>query len=237
MRHYSRWQTAAILGVALFVSLAAMPNLLPATARASLPIWAQRTFELGYDLQGGTYVQFEVDRDDVRRQILEGARDTLRNVLRERRIGFTGLAIRSNGVEAVIRDPADMPRAIAALEELVRPLSVAAPANERRALLVRHVDGSLGVWASRNASPPSPELKLEIVERTVRLIADDAAYRRRAIQARDRMVRRLDEMTRPSVNDVPPLPISVSRVGADRVGIVVPGSTNPDSFARFVYIH
>ena len=235
MRHYSRWQTAAILGVTLLVSLAAVPNVLPASTLERLPAWAKHRFELGYDLQGGTYVQFQVDQNDVRQQVLDATRDVMRTLLREHRIGFTGLAIRNNSVEALIRDPADMPRAIAVLEEFVSPLPVPASANERRALLVRHVNGSLGAWASHNASPPSPELKLEAVDRTVRLTPDDAAYRRRAIQAREQAVRKLHGMSHRSMSHG--LPLSVSRVGTDRIELVVLGVTSSDLFARLMRIY
>src|SRR5262245_42416113 len=99
MLMYSRWQTAAILGVAAFFCLAAVPNVLPARALAALPSWAQRTVPLGYDLQGGTYVQLQVDADDVRRQKVEALRDDVRKILRDTRIGYTGLAARSDGVD------------------------------------------------------------------------------------------------------------------------------------------
>jgi preprotein translocase subunit SecD len=188
MRHYSRWQTAAILGVTLLVSLAAVPNVLPTSTFDRLPPWAKRTFELGYDLQGGTYLQFEVDRNDTRNQVLENARETMRNVLRQHRIPFSGLTIRNGGVEAWIPEPEHMPRAIAAFEQLVAPLPAPAPTNERRALLVRHVDGRPSVWARPGTSPPPPQFKLDIADRIVRLTVNDAVYVERERQARDQAV-------------------------------------------------
>ncbi len=185
MRHYSRWQTAAILGVTLLVSLAAVPNVLPASALERLPAWAQRTFVLGYDLQGGEYVQFEVDRIDVRLQVLQQTRDEMRSLLRQHRIGFTGLVIRNDGVETWIREPADMPRVLEAFNDLVRPLDPVPPASERRGLLTRHVDGRPGVWATRNAEPAPPGYHLDIADRMVRLTPTDAVHRQRVRQARD----------------------------------------------------
>jgi preprotein translocase subunit SecD len=221
MLHYSRWQTAAILGVAMLVSLAAVPNVLPASARAALPNWAQRTFVLGYDLQGGEYTQFEVDAENMRQHVLQETRDEMRGLLRWHRVHFTGLVIRNDGVEAWIREPADMPRVVEAFNNLVRPIDPAPPASDRRMLLTRHVDGRPGIWASRNAEPVPSGYHLDIADRMVRLTPTDAVLRQRVAQARRANEAAIRERLR--FMGAEKL-VAVSAVGADRIVVDAPYS-------------
>jgi preprotein translocase subunit SecD len=214
MLHYSRWQTAAILGVAMLVSLAAVPNVLPASARAALPAWAQRTFVLGYDLLGGEHVQFSIDANDVRQQVLETTRDEVRNLLRYHRVSFTGLAIRNDGVEVWIREAADMPLVADAFEKLVRPLDPAPLMSDRQALLIRHTDGRPSIWAGRDAYLPSSDYRLDIADRMVRLSPTEDLFRRRVRQSRDHVLalvtRRLRELDGEKL-------VTLSARGEDRI--------------------
>lgn len=184
MLEFSRWKTAAILGVTVLVCLAAVPGVLPAHTFAQLPQWAQRKPVLGNDLQGGERVQLEVDVKDLKRFELEGVRDSMRNLLREKRIGHTGVFVRDDVVEFWIRDEAHMPRALTALDPLVRPLVEVAPANDRQKLLMRHTDARSSLWASHNAQLPPPQLEMNFADRMVRLTLTDAAFRDRVVQAR-----------------------------------------------------
>jgi preprotein translocase subunit SecD len=126
MLMHSRWQTAAILGVTAFFCLAAVPNVLPARALAALPSWAQRTVPLGYDLQGGTYVQFEVDAQDRRRLWLETLRSDVRRTLRAAQIAHSGVTIRGDTVEVRLRDASNLTRAREHLGVLVRAADLVA---------------------------------------------------------------------------------------------------------------
>ncbi len=71
---------------------------------ASWPKWAQRHVVLGLDLQGGSHILLEVDTKAVRKEMLETVRDDVRRVLRDARIGYTGLVVRGNSVEVRIRE-------------------------------------------------------------------------------------------------------------------------------------
>ena len=77
---FSRSATAAILAIPLVLCLAAVPNLLPKNAFDSLPAWAQNKITLGWDLQGGTRIQFRVDNDDVRRMMLLALQDNVHEI-------------------------------------------------------------------------------------------------------------------------------------------------------------
>ena len=57
------------------------------------PVWAQRHIVLGLDLQGGSYLLLEVNSNYVKKEKLDQVRDDVRRVLREAKIGYTGLAV------------------------------------------------------------------------------------------------------------------------------------------------
>jgi preprotein translocase subunit SecD len=210
MLKHSRWQQAAILGVTAFFCLAAVPNVLPASARAALPAWAQRTVPLGFDLTGGMRMQFEVDARDVRKLKVEDLRDDVRKVLRDARIGYTGLVGRGDYVEVRIRETLDLPRALAAIGQLVRPFEgYPATTSLPRALaaldqLMGSVQGHAAaahaqepptskkgdVLASARATPGAlrpqpPEYVMDVADGVIRLTVTEAALRARIVQVRN----------------------------------------------------
>ena len=85
---------------------------------ASWPKWAQRHIVLGLDLQGGSHILLEVDTNAVRKEKLETLRDDVRRVLRDARVGYTGLVCRGNSVEVRIREGSNFDQAVTKLREL-----------------------------------------------------------------------------------------------------------------------
>ena len=66
---------------------------------------------LGLDLQGGSYLLLEVDSNYVKKEKLDQVRDDVRRVLRDAKIGYTGLTSRSDSVEVrITRIPTCRPR-------------------------------------------------------------------------------------------------------------------------------
>src|SRR5580765_8596449 len=92
MLYFSRWKAAAILLTTFVVCAFAIPNFFPDKTVQSWPKWAQRHLVLGLDLQGGSHILLEVDTNAVRKEKLESLRDDVRRVLRDARVGYTGLA-------------------------------------------------------------------------------------------------------------------------------------------------
>jgi preprotein translocase subunit SecD len=106
MLYFTRWKAAAIVLTAFVVCMCMVPNFLPDRWVQSWPKWAQLRVVLGLDLQGGSHILLEVDANDVRKQRIDALRDDVRRVLRDVRIGYTGLAVRGNSVEiSVPRSP------------------------------------------------------------------------------------------------------------------------------------
>src|SRR5881392_1893970 len=123
MLYFTRLKALAIILTALVVCLFAVPNFFPEATVKGWPKWAQRHIVLGLDLQGGSHLLLEVDSNAVRREKLETLRDDVRRVLREARVGYTGLVIRgSNSVEVRIREGADANLAMQKLRELSQPI-------------------------------------------------------------------------------------------------------------------
>src|SRR5690606_29621937 len=78
---------------------------------------------LGLDLQGGSHILLQVDRNDLVADRLESVRDEIRAALREARIGYTGLSGSGHNVQVRIRDAEQVEAAKAALAGLTQPVS------------------------------------------------------------------------------------------------------------------
>src|SRR2546430_15804533 len=115
MLYFSRWKATAILLTTFLVCAFAIPNFFPEKTVQSWPKWAQRHVVLGLDLQGGSHILLEVDSAAVRKDMLNSLLDDVRRVLREARMGYTGLVVRGNSVEVRLREGTDMQQAAAKL--------------------------------------------------------------------------------------------------------------------------
>src|ERR1019366_10805270 len=117
MLYFTRWQALAITLTALVVCLCAVPNFFPEARVKTWPQWAQRHLVLGLDLQGGSHILLEVDSNAVKKDKLDQVRDDVRRALRDAKIGYTGLAARTDNVEVHVKD-SDLQNALAKLREL-----------------------------------------------------------------------------------------------------------------------
>ena len=72
MLHFSRYKTIAILASVVLALIFALPNVLsPAGQDFMLKTIGARPMTLGLDLQGGSNVVMEVDKNDLRNQLLQ----------------------------------------------------------------------------------------------------------------------------------------------------------------------
>src|ERR1700747_2646050 len=122
MLFFTRWKAAAILLLALVVCLFALPNFFSEDVIRKWPGWAQRHIVLGLDLQGGSHLLLEVDANAVRKEKTQTLLDDVRRLLRENRIGYTGLVARGDTVEVRIREGSDPQVAYDKLRELSQPV-------------------------------------------------------------------------------------------------------------------
>jgi protein-export membrane protein SecD len=200
MLHFSRWKVLAILLFTGFLCLLVLPNLLPPSVTGSLPNFLQRKIVLGLDLQGGSHILLEVDSRTVQRERTENLRDEVRRVMRDARIGYTGLSIQGSSVQLRLREPADMSEALRRLRELSNPVG--------------------GVFAGSNVRDIEVT---DVGDNVIRLTVTEAGVNARLRQAVDQSIeivrRRVDEL-----GTVEPL---IQRQGADRVLVQVPGLDDP----------
>ena len=200
MLYFTRWKAAAILLTAVFICLFAVPNFLPEKMVQSWPKWAQRHVVLGLDLQGGSHILLEVDTKAVRKEMLETLRDDMRRVLRDARIGYTGLVVRGDSAEVRIREGANADQALEKLRALSQPLGGLLSATGQRSLDVTTEAGGLIRLAL--TEPAIIERVRQSVEQSIQIIE-----------------RRVNEL-----GTVEPL---IQREGIDRILVQVPGLQDP----------
>jgi preprotein translocase subunit SecD len=89
-----------ILAAVLVICALSVPNFVSDETIGGWPEWAQRRITLAPELQGGTSVLLEVDRNDVREYVLKKLFREVRDDLRDGRIGLANpMTIRSGSVE------------------------------------------------------------------------------------------------------------------------------------------
>ena len=123
---YSPLRTALILLVAIVGLLLAIPNFLSKDTLDALPDWLpKQAMVLGLDLQGGSHLLLEVNREGIVTERLSDLRRDARNVLaNENGIGnIITTDTASNSIAIELTDPAQKEEAQAALQALQNQLS------------------------------------------------------------------------------------------------------------------
>ncbi|MEA2935817.1 MAG: SecD/SecF fusion protein [Variibacter sp.] len=201
MLYFSRWKVVGILLTAFIVCAFAIPNFFPERTVQKWPKWAQRHIVLGLDLQGGSHLLLEVDSNAVRKEKLETLRDDVRRVLRDARVGYTGLVVRGgNSVEVRIREGADAQLALTKLRELSQPIGGLLSGSGQRSLDVADIGGGL-----------------------IRMTLTEPAINERIRQAVDQSIQIVERR----VNELGTVEPLIQRQGADRILVQVPGLQDP----------
>ncbi|MFC7398847.1 protein translocase subunit SecD [Chelatococcus sp. GCM10030263] len=213
MLRYSKAKIISILVLTLLGFVYAAPNLMSPETRASiaasvpgwLPSWIvpHRAMVLGLDLQGGSHVVLEVDRDDLVRTQLNTLRDDVRRILRETRIAPQGgMTALPRGVQMRVPDAAERQRLVTRLNELSQPVSLAllgAGTNTNSIAVTQTDDG--------------------LVQVTLTDVGVNDRVRRAVDQAIEVLRRRVDALGTTEPN--------IQREGADRILVQVPGLQDP----------
>ncbi|RUT32757.1 protein translocase subunit SecD [Arsenicitalea aurantiaca] len=197
---FSRLRTAIIFIVALLGLAFLLPNFLNEDTRASLPDWMpNQEITLGLDLQGGSHLLLQVNRDQIVAQRLTDLRRDARNVLANQN-GIGNIITNDpsgNGILVELTDPAQRDAANAALQTLQNQIASAlfAGAGTNELAFSEAADGRLRVALTPDG----------IEERMSALVAQSIEVIRR----------RIDEVgtTEPAIQ----------RQGTDRVLVQVPG--------------
>ncbi|HKS18443.1 MAG TPA: protein translocase subunit SecD [Bradyrhizobium sp.] len=200
MLYFTRWKALAIILTALVVCLCAVPNFFPEATVKGWPKWAQRHLVLGLDLQGGSHILLEVDSNYVKKEKLDQIRDDARRVLRDAKIGYTGLNVRGDAVEVRITREADASTALAKLREMSQPLGGLLGSSGQRSLEVADAGGGL-----------------------IKLTVPQAAITERIRQSVEQSIQIVERR----VNELGTVEPLIQRQGIDRILVQVPGLQDP----------
>ena len=123
MLYFSPWKTILIWLVVALAAVFAFPNVLSKQDAAGLPdFMPSQQMTLGLDLQGGSHILLQVDRQDIVKERLETNLSEVRRILRSGGIGYTGLSGIGQVIEFRIRDEGRIEEAKTLLEELTAPV-------------------------------------------------------------------------------------------------------------------
>jgi len=202
MLYFSRWKTISIWAVVALGVLFSFPNLLSQSTRDALPDWLpKKAMTLGLDLQGGSHILLAIDRQDLINERLATTRDDIRTLLRDAKIGYTGLSGTGRSVQVRIREANEVDKAKTALNSLTAPVS----------------SGLFGAGAVTEATLSEPEPGL------LRFTLTDEGIDYRVSSAVSQSI----EVVGRRVNELGTTEPIIQRQGADRILVQVPGLQDP----------
>ncbi|MFI4949104.1 MAG: protein translocase subunit SecD [Alphaproteobacteria bacterium] len=107
MLYFASWKVLLICAICALGVILSIPNLFSAAQLAHLPRYIpHRQVALGLDLRGGSYLLLEVDFAAAQHDRLNTLVDSVRNALRDAKIGYTGLDVQDDTIVFTIRDGA-----------------------------------------------------------------------------------------------------------------------------------
>ncbi|MGV0879186.1 protein translocase subunit SecDF [Martelella sp. FLE1502] len=202
MLYFSRWKTFFIWLVVAVGIVIALPNIFSDQQLSKLPGWMPDSkITLGLDLQGGSYIMLQVDRNDIVTDRLNTLVDDVRADLREAQVRYTGLSGTGDSAQVRITDPAQYVEAETALEPLAEYVN-AGTLNGGTFQEVTMDDDGNGL------------IRLTLTEQGI-----DYRMRSAVEQSIEVIRRRVDEL-----GTTEPL---IQRQGDDRIIVQVPGLDDP----------
>src|SRR5215208_869215 len=161
MLYFANWKVILICAVCALGVLVSLPNLFTPQQLAWLPSWIpHKQVSLGLDLRGGSYLLLEVDVAAAEHERLNSVVESVRNTLRDAKIGYTGLNVEGNQIVFTIRDLDRIADARQILAKLDNDLAVEiAPAG---AGTIRYSQA-----ASENRRRQAVEQSIEIIRRRI----------------------------------------------------------------------
>jgi SecD/SecF fusion protein len=200
--YFSPWKTFGIWLIVGIGILFTLPNMLPQSVLASFPHWLPRkTLTLGLDLQGGSHILLAVDRQDLIDERLQATRDDIRTLLRDAKIGYTGLSGSNRTVQVRIREANEVDKAKDALKSLIQPIS----------------SGVFGAGRVEELTLDEPEPGL------LRYTLTDQGINYRTSAAVTQSI----EVIGRRVNELGTTEPIIQRQGSDRILVQVPGLQDP----------
>lgn len=199
MLQVARWRVLLVLIVTALGILFAVPNVLPASTRASLPPFLQKTINLGLDLRGGSQLLLEVDVATLRRGQAENIQDQMISALREATPQIRASRGSLDGAVARVRlmNAEDMDRAMTLMLDVGQSQTTAGgQVIEFEPAADGIIEGTMTQAHLRELSRQAAQQSIEVIRR--RIDPDGTAE------------------------------VSISRQGDDRIAVQAPGVSDPE---------
>ena len=164
-----KWKVIVCLLALAFGVVFSLPNVLPANVLAALPSWLPHNkINLGLDLQGGSYLLYEVDTAALRTERLTNLTEDVRSTLQQKKIASTPPMLVNGVVDVRITDPPQVETAFQALQGLGEQL----PNGGGRDVTVltapdQHIRLSLSDRAMAQESVQAVAQNIEVIRRRV----------------------------------------------------------------------
>jgi protein-export membrane protein SecD len=125
MLYFANWKILLICGICALGVLCSLPNLFTPAQLAWLPSFIpHKQVNLGLDLRGGSYLLLEVDVAAAQTDQLNALVDTVRDALRNAKIGYKDLNVSGNAIVFTILDADRIEDARTALAKVNPSLTV-----------------------------------------------------------------------------------------------------------------
>lgn len=118
MLQFTRTKIILIILTCLAGIAVAMPNFFAKETVASWPSFMpKKQLPLGLDLQGGAHLLLAMDQDEIKKDWMNNLRDESRKLLRDAKIGFTGIGIQGTQLIVKLAKPEERDAAIKQLDK------------------------------------------------------------------------------------------------------------------------
>jgi protein-export membrane protein SecD len=204
MLQLAPWRVVIVVVATLLSILIALPNVVPPSVRAMLPL--QGTINLGLDLRGGSHLLLEVDSATLTKQRLASISQEMGQRLRraEPAIRPTGIGVQDDAARVRLVDPADMERAIRVLQREVVEQIGGFGATQANLVLTQ---GPEGLIEARFSDAGRTQMLREAVSQSI-------------------------EVLRQRIDPNGTSEVAITRQGNDRIVVQAPGEQDPEALKR-----
>lgn len=123
MLQFSRVKIIAIILTCLAGLIVALPNMFSKETVAAWPSFMpKQQLPLGLDLRGGAHLLLSMDQDEIKKDWLANVRDGARKLLRDAKIGTSGLGVQGKEIIVKLSKAEDAETAKTELRKLITPI-------------------------------------------------------------------------------------------------------------------
>lgn len=133
MSDRKKWKNLIVYGICLLGTIFTIPNFLSEDQLSELPEFLSTSqMRLGLDLQGGSYLQLQVDMSSAIQDRFAGYADEVRILMRQKKIGFSNLAVVKGENPSVVFEVFTEEDAAKAYDELNKMPNMVTTADGKR---------------------------------------------------------------------------------------------------------